>query len=292
MCRFVLYLGPPIGLTSLLTEPANSIIHQSFHSHEREEPLNGDGFGVAWYAPELSAEPGVFRSISPAWSNRNLANLARMTRSACVLAHVRAASPGLPVTETNTHPFAWGPFAFMHNGEVGGFHAVKRRLLAGLSDEAFDLIGGSTDSEYLFALFSDRLRERVAGGAGAGDLGTAGVDDLAAALEAAVGDLLALTRPLGEPSTLNVAIADGRRAVAMRFTDGAPEESPSLYLHTGKRYVCEDGLCRMIEPERDHHAVLVCSEPLSADPGWSRVPVNHQVLIDHDRAVEVRPMAA
>jgi glutamine amidotransferase len=289
MCRFVLYLGPPIGLSALVTEPANSIIHQSFHSHERKEPLNGDGFGVAWYEPDLSAAPGVFRSITPAWSNRNLLNLARMTRSGCVLAHVRAASPGLAVTETNTHPFAWGRYAFMHNGSIGGYHRIRRRLLAGLTDEAFDLIGGTTDSEHLFALFSDRLRERVA--AGGGDLGAAGVDDLAAALGAAVSDVVALTRPLGEPSYLNVAIADGRRAVAMRFTDGAPEEAPSLYLHTGKRYVCEGGLCRMIEPERDHHAVLVCSEPLSEDPGWARVPVNHLVLIDHDRAVEVRPMA-
>ncbi len=58
MCRFALYLGSPIHVSSLITDPANSIIHQSFHSHEREEPLNGDGFGLAWYVPELTDEPG------------------------------------------------------------------------------------------------------------------------------------------------------------------------------------------------------------------------------------------
>ena len=60
MCRFVLYLGSPILARSLLTDPTHSIIHQSFHSHERKEPLNGDGFGMAWYMPELTPEPAVF----------------------------------------------------------------------------------------------------------------------------------------------------------------------------------------------------------------------------------------
>ncbi len=54
MCRFVMYMGPPLTLASLITEPVNSLINQSIHSREQAEPLNGDGFGVAWYAPRLS----------------------------------------------------------------------------------------------------------------------------------------------------------------------------------------------------------------------------------------------
>ena len=158
MCRFILYRGEPITLSSLVTEPANSLIHQSFHSHEREEPLNGDGFGIAWYVPEMSDEPALFSSVRPAWNNHNLRHLARVTRSPCILAHIRAATPGLPVTLLNCHPFLWGPFAFMHNGHVGGFRALRRRLLERLSDEAFSLIGGSTDSEHVFALFVDHYR--------------------------------------------------------------------------------------------------------------------------------------
>ena len=68
MCRFALYLGSPIRISSLITDPVNSIIHQSFHSHEREEPLNGDGFGLAWYVPELTDEPAIFKDVSPAMS--------------------------------------------------------------------------------------------------------------------------------------------------------------------------------------------------------------------------------
>jgi predicted glutamine amidotransferase len=81
MCRFALYLGPPITLDTLITKPVNSIIHQSFHSHERKDPLNADGFGVAWYVPELSLHPAVFRSITPAWNDENLLNLAPLTIS-------------------------------------------------------------------------------------------------------------------------------------------------------------------------------------------------------------------
>ena len=67
MCRLMLYLGPETRLSSLIVEPRHSLIRQSVHSEEREEPLNGDGFGVGWYASELSLEPAVFRSITPAW---------------------------------------------------------------------------------------------------------------------------------------------------------------------------------------------------------------------------------
>ncbi len=92
MCRFTLYMGPPILLSSLLLEPEHYLIRQSTHSQEREEPLNADGFGAGWHVPEYSDESAVFRSITPAWNNRNLHNLSRVVTSPCILAHVRAAT--------------------------------------------------------------------------------------------------------------------------------------------------------------------------------------------------------
>jgi ergothioneine biosynthesis protein EgtC len=285
MCRFVLYLGPSISLSSLITEPGNSIIHQSYRSRERVEPLNGDGFGVAWYAGEVTPEAAQFRSIGPAWSNQNLRHLARVTRSPCVLAHVRAATPGLPVTETNTHPFVWGRYAFMHNGEVGGFAQVKRRLLDRLGDEAYRLIEGTTDSEHVFALFVERLL-------------TDGAEDpaerVASALKGAVEDVLDLCAQarVEEPSYLNLAVADGSCAAVCRYTNGAAQDAPSLHLHTGRTYICEGGVCRMIEPGPDGRAVIVASEPLSEDPGWSVVPPNHVVVLGTDRTAQVRSLGS
>lgn len=43
-----------------------------------------------------------------------------------IFAHVRAAYPGMPVSEQNCHPFQWGRYMWMHNGVVGGFAQVGR----------------------------------------------------------------------------------------------------------------------------------------------------------------------
>ena len=158
MCRFALYLGPAISISSLVVEPEHSIIHQSFHSNERAEPLNGDGFGVAWYRPEIADEPALFKDVSPAWNNRNLRQMAGLTRSECILVHIRAASPGMQVSYSNCHPFAWRQFAFMHNGDVAGFRKRRRAIGQTYSDEIFSMIRGTTDSEHLFGFFAERLR--------------------------------------------------------------------------------------------------------------------------------------
>jgi ergothioneine biosynthesis protein EgtC len=272
MCRFVVYLGPEITVSSLVTEPSHSLIHQSFMSHEREEPLNGDGFGVAWYVHALSGIPAVFKDITPAWNNQNLLNVARVVKSDCILAHVRAASSGLPVTQLNCHPFVWNDLAFMHNGDLGGFRELRRALISRLSDEAFGWIKGSTDSEHIFALFIDRYRE--ADGEGAARL--------EAAMRGTIGTLTELRAQLGAPADayLNLAVTDGHSAVVSRIaSDG---ESPeSLYFIGGRQYDCIDGVC-MMRPGSSS-AVLVASEPLSKDEGWAPVPDNHLLTIDSRR---------
>ncbi len=283
MCRFVLHLGSEITLSSLVTEPSNSLIHQSFDNQERSEPLNGDGFGIAWYVPQIGEEPALFRSVSPAWSDHNLGHLARVTRSRCILAHVRAATPGLPVHQLNCHPFSWGRYAFMHNGTVGGFLQIRRRILERLSDEAFQLIAGSTDSEHVFALFVDHHRRLE---------GQDPLERMAQALAAAIAEVEEIRREAGvdEPSLLNLAVADGRRAVVSRFASGDPELANSLYVHSGQRYVCEDRQCKMIDAGKGRGTVIVSSERLSEDDGWQRVKVNDLVTISEDLEVNFRPL--
>ena len=285
MCRFVLYRGAEITLSSLVTEPANSLIHQSFHSHEREEPLNGDGFGIAWYVPEMSGEPALFRSLRPAWNNDNLRHLARVTRSPCILAHVRAATPGMPVTMGNCHPFSWGPFAFMHNGHVGGFRKIRRRLLGRLSDETFELIGGSTDSEHVFALFVERYQD---------DEEDDPTERMVSALATVIEEVEDMRESAGikDDSELNLVVSDGRSAVVSRYKSDLPKRAPSLYFHTGTRYECAGNACGMVDADGGRGAVIVSSERLSEDPGWDRVPSGHIVVVREDATVDVRPIEA
>jgi predicted glutamine amidotransferase len=282
MCRFTLYQGPPLLLSALITEPENSLIHQSFHSHERAEPLNGDGFGLAWYVHSLDPAPALFRSITPAWNNGNLLQLARVVQSGCVLAHVRAATQVRSVSEANCHPFTCGPYAFMHNGDVGGFKRVRRPLLAELSDESFQAIQGQTDSEHAFAVFLDRIR---------GSGGAPTLEQMADALRATIEHLVELVGKYapGEACYLNFAVSNGQVSVVSRFSTKEDHEGESLYMHRGRRYVCQSGACRMVESESGGGAVLVSSEPLSKDPGWERIPANH--MIAFDGACNVRSIA-
>lgn len=283
MCRFVFYKGKPLYLRMLLTEPEHSLINQSFHARERDEPLNGDGFGVAWYA-EGHDEPALFRSVTPAWSNQNLRELARVTESHCVLAHVRAATQGLQVGEPNCHPFRRERLAFMHNGDIGGFAQLRRALVEALSDASFHAIRGTTDSEHFFALLCDEL---------AGSQPRPTSAQMADALRRSIRRILALVARYapGEHVYLNAVLTDGHAAVACRYTTDCEENADSLYTNTGRRYVCKDGVCHMLDPgEQNGSAVMVSSEPLSSDGGWGPVPVNHLIRIEPNLTLISEPV--
>ena len=284
MCRFTYYQGAPVVLADLITEPAHSLIHQSFHSTEREEPLNGDGFGLAWYV-EGTDEPALFRSVTPAWSNRNLRELARVTSSACVLAHIRAATQVLEVTETNCHPFKSGRYTFMHNGDVGGFTRIRRRLLRTLGDAAFHSITGSTDSEHLFAVFLDEL-DRAGPAANGGRLAF-----LTECLERAIDRVLdmAAEHAPEEASYLNLVLCDGASAVACRYSTAGPGTAESLYVARGT-YACEGGEARIEETDGEGIAVIVSSERLSDDGCWHPAPAGQWVMISPEMEVTYREM--
>lgn len=292
MCRFVYYQGNPLRVGQLLTEPEHSLIHQSFHSHERTEPLNGDGFGVGWYV-DGEHVPAFFRSISPAWSNANLQEISRVTTSRRILAHVRAATPGTGVAEANCHPFRMGGLAFMHNGDLGGFPLYRRALLGDLSDEAFGAVRGTTDSEHFLALLWDAWVEKGRAGATGPEVSASdGGERLADAIETALDRVVNLRKASGarDGIYLNCLVTDGQDAVACRFTSGPPRDADTLYLHLGKRYACHGSTAVMVPCAGDQTSVLVSSEPLTTDEGWSPVAVGDLVLISGDQAVRSRSL--
>lgn len=281
MCRFVLYMGPEITLDVLTTRPSNSIIHQSYDSHLRSEPLNGDGFGIAWYVPDVSPEPAQFRSIQPAWNNLNLLHLSRVCRSSTILAHVRAATRGAGVSETNCHPFVAGDLAFMHNGSIADFPRLRRRVSGRLSDDSYAWVQGTTDSELLFALFCDRLAQQQG----------RDTEAMADAMKATISDVSALMTEVGtgDESLLNLAVTDGSCAVVSRYATGNTE-SPSLYTSAGERFVCENGACSMIRNNGHPSSIIVASEPLNEEPDWQPVPADHLLLVHPDRSMQLRAL--
>lgn len=285
MCRFLAYIGKPIILDQLLYQPENSLVRQSFKAKERVEPLNGDGFGVGFYIPEIDPTPALFVSTTPAWNNRNLRYNAPKIRSNCIFAHVRAASFG-NVSEANCHPFHYDKFLFMHNGEIGGFKKIKRRLREQLSDNVYNWIQSETDSEHFFALFLDKFLAKPK---------TYTANDIVKTLDETFADILELVAKYGgnEPSYLNIAITDGKTIVASKCTLGPSQLAATLYHSEGSRFVCENGVCRMIKADPSEHSILVVSEKLTdVKKDWHEVPKNHFVVVKEDLSVSLVPIEA
>lgn len=283
MCRFTLYMGEPILISSVVTEPTNSLINQSVSASEGHFPFNGDGFGIAWYARDIRPQPARFRSLQPAWSNLNLINMAGVIRSDCFLAHVRAATPGLPVSDANCHPFVHGPLSFMHNGMLSGFTEVRQRLVGELSPGAYRSVAGTTDSEHLLAVFVDRYKPPE------GADTKVRVDAMALALQETIAYALGLVREVtAAPSFLNIAIADGEVAVVCRVTDGEPDSARSLYIHTDEPFQSSEGHYAALPKT----ATLISSERLDDDPGWEVVPPNTMVMVQQHQAARLKRIPA
>src|SRR5215218_5784184 len=122
MCRWMAWSGQPLLVEELLFKPTHGLIDQSLHSRLGVETTNGDGFGLGWYG--AGEGPGIYHSVSPAWGDTNLRELAAHIESPLFLAHVRAAI-GSPIQATNCHPFRRGRWLFVHNGFIADFHLLR-----------------------------------------------------------------------------------------------------------------------------------------------------------------------
>jgi glutamine amidotransferase len=272
VCRFVAYQGHPVLLADLLYRPRHSLVAQSYRAETMSQPFNADGFGVGWYPPEMSPFPCVVRTITPAWASHNLASLSQAISSSRVFAHIRAASPGLAVQETNSHPFQHGRYLFMHNGTVKGFRAIRRRLQQSLPDWAWESIQGTTDSEHAFALFLAELGEPEA------DRTTAELRDAVLRVLFRLQDLLDASG--ASPAlSCNFAVTDGRSTVVCRYS--REMGSGTLYYSGGERYECVDQDGDMLGTESPHpRVVIVASEPLTRRPeDWHELPPNHVLSV-------------
>jgi glutamine amidotransferase len=193
MCRHLAYLGPPITLAALLYDPPHSLVRQSWApAQQRHGTVNADGYGVGWYAPDLTGEPARYRRSGPIWADRSLPSMARAVRTPALVAAVRSATAPSGSDETGAAPFTAGPWLWSLNGAVDGALEPLRRSVS--EDRAAGL-EGSTDSEVLFALVLDRL--------------DAGCDPASA--------LSWLVRTV--PGRLNVIMADGHRLWATAWGD-------------------------------------------------------------------------
>lgn len=255
MCRFLAYLGDPVLMETLLVAPSHSLIHQSLNAAEAKQRTNGDGFGLGWYGER--AEPGLYRDLRPAWSDENLRSITAQVRSRLFFAHVRAATD-TATSRANCHPFAHGPHLFMHNGQIAGWSAVRRRVEGMIPDALYERRTGTTDSE---ALFLAALARGLEG-------------DPVGAVGATLREVKAHMRAAGVDGALRftAAATDGHRLWAFRWAcDARP---PTLY------YREQPG------------GLLLVSEPTDGQrAGWREVPIGGTLVAERGRPARVEVSA-
>jgi predicted glutamine amidotransferase len=269
MCRWNAYFGQPLIIDELLFQTQHGLIDQSLHSRMGVETTNGDGFGLGWYG-DLGGDPCRYRTVTPAWSDVNLRDMAAHIASPLWLAHIRATT-GTPVQQTNCHPFQHGRWLFVHNGVIAGFHVMRRELLLAVDPALFDGIEGSTDSEVLFHLALTFGLE----------------DDPLGGLERAVGLVEATGRAHGieHPVQMTIGISNGERLWAVRYsTEG---RSRTLFISqeaSALRALGHERLERLGDEDR-----AIVSEPLGDLEGvWLEVPESTAVIVQRG-ADEQRP---
>ncbi len=258
MCRWLAYTGSPVFVDELILKPDHSLIEQSQSATSGATPTNGDGFGIGWYGTK--ATPGLYRSVQPAWNDRNLRDLAEQIESGHFIAHIRAAT-GTAVQHTNCHPFRFGKWLFVHNGRIREFGELKRDLVFEISPELFPEIEGTTDSEVMFFLAL-----------------TLGLDDDpvgACERMAHLVERVAESHRIEAPLTMTLGVSDGSRLSAIRYaSDGRLR---TLFLSREIRALKELGL--EVDSVSEDTRVVV-SEPFGRLSGaWSEIPPSTAVTI-------------
>jgi predicted glutamine amidotransferase len=271
MCRWMAWLGEPVLIEELLFKAQHGIVDQSLHARMGAEPTNGDGFGLGWYG--TGSTPGVYRSVSPAWADPNLRELAAHIESGLFLTHVRAAI-GSPVQETNCHPFRRGRWLFVHNGFIADFRLIRRDLMLAIDPSLFAEVRGSTDTEVVFYLALTFGLE----------------EDPIQALERTIGliESVALRHGVAAAVQGSFGVSDGTSLWTVRYASEGPARSLFTSADVdGVKQLHPDNprLQRLTEDDR-----LVVSEPFSDLPGlWNEVPEATAVTVHHRGELEERP---
>jgi predicted glutamine amidotransferase len=246
---------------------ADLIGDQGLHDFTALSALHSDGWGMAWYD---QGEPVIRKSLGRADSEPEYEALAHKPVSDLGLLHLRWATPGLGVSDSNTHPFRYGSYLLAHNGAVH----PQARLGELLPPEWEQQLGGTTDSERYFLHLMWRLAER------GGDL------------VAAVADTTADIDRRFEPNSLNAILLapDKLYAISWYHPEKVPDEQLRLrgygdrpdeiaaYFHLAYRATAD--------------AVVVASSGWPM-PGWTPLPRGHVLVTDRATlATSVIPIPA
>ncbi len=273
MCRLYGFLATePTRLECSLVEAQNALIVQS--DRDGRGVRNADGWGIAYWVGDKME---IIKSTLPAFADRQFVEVASSIWSEAAIAHVRAATIG-PIAIRNTHPFAFGPWAFAHNGTLEAFDHVSTRLDLG----PFGPPLGETDAETVFLWLLNRMdRYGLDPYRPAVD-----IESLVDLLADAVLDLVGLTAQSGaqRSSKLNFVLSDGKHMVASRWGN-------TLYwVHRrGIRDCAVCGVSHCPNADDSYRSVVVASEPITAED-WTPVPEGTVLAVEPGARTRTRDL--
>jgi predicted glutamine amidotransferase len=285
MCRALLYLGQPVLLDNLLYQPDSALIRQSTMPRMLNM-LNLAGFGLRAWDPDSNDPERAFSYYSQSLPvfDRNLQNLAHKIRPSCLLAHVRgvAYSTRVEISLQNVHPFHFKdvPLVLAHNGDLADMARMKPLLAQHVKPEFLAQIHGTTDSEWIYALFVSQLKNPHE---------LSDENEVFSAIERTLGIIRDTRTRLGIAlsSSVNLFIANGHQLAALRYCfdfgcyrteDPAKMHEAnlsflSLWYTLGRDYALHDGEWKMTGGAENADSIIVASEPLTKDTSaWVELP--------------------
>ncbi len=271
-----MYIGEPEYIDKFLYAPDSSLVKQTY-SPQYMQMINLAGFGmVAWHYDK--ATPLVYKSLDMPFFDKNLENVSNTTKAHCMIAHIRGVTldSSSVVSETNIHPFLdqGANLAFAHNGALYGIEKMIPDLVKIIPTELVSNIRGTTDTEWMHALFLSQLDSP---------------DDQhdLKKVKLAVYKMLSVIKRLRAklkitlPSAINLFLTNGSFLVALRYyydfgvysdeVDEAHLVYHSMWFTFGHRYKKIEGEYQMTKGDRS--SLILASEPLTKDTtSWLQVP--------------------
>lgn len=269
-----------------------SQVHRSLVSADNALMLQSerhpDGWGVAYFN---AGAPHVIKSIDSAQADHLFKRVSGIVASETVLAHLRKATQGA-LTIINTHPFQYGPWVFVHNGNIAGFEELRKPLLHRVPPVLRRYILGDTDSEVLFYLLLGHMARRC-------ELHRHGyaLEHLIEAARDTVDEVVELAGDIcredaGPPTATYLTFAITNGTVMFAHQGGK-----TLYFSTHKRRCPDRDQCASFGPACEAPApdgfvkhFIVSSEPLHGDNVWSELEPFEGVGVDWRMKVTRAPL--
>ncbi|WED42035.1 class II glutamine amidotransferase [Legionella cardiaca] len=292
MCRILSYLGKPILVEELLYKPDNSFIKQSYHPKYMSHLLNLAGFGIAAWdnTSHNPSFPHLYKTPQLPFYDENLKNLASKISPHCLLAHLRGVSyhDKQIISNQNVHPFVFSHsnVALAHNGSLSNFALMRYDLLEYVTADYRKDITGTTDSEWIYAVFLSQLAKPV---------GNYETEEIAKALIETLKILqrVRAKRNIKINSPVNLFITNGEFIAATRFVLDYGWHAPdspstthsgyhSLWYTYGESYGFYDNEYKM-KGSQIKSSIIIASEPLTEDTTtWLEVPEYTLIIARHE----------